>query len=165
MKISIIVAMDNNRVIGINNTLPWRLPADLKNVKKITMGHSIVMGRKNYESIGRPLPGRRNIILTRNNNYSVAGCEIVHSIEEVINLCEGEEEIFIFGGEQIYNLFLPLTDKIYLTKINNEFDGDTFFPEINFNEWKEVSFENGEKDEKNPYHYTFHVFEKKIIVK
>lgn len=152
--------MDNNRVIGIDNKLPWRLPADLKNVKRITMGHPIIMGRKNYESIGKPLPGRRNIILTRDKDYSAAGCEIVHSVSEIYKVCGGEEEIFIFGGEQIYKLFLPFTQKIYLTRIHSQFEGDTFFPEVDFNDWEEIIFEKGITDEHNPYSYSFHVYKK-----
>ncbi|ALC81344.1 MULTISPECIES: dihydrofolate reductase [Bacillus] len=160
MKVSIIVAMDKNQVIGKDNKLPWRLPRELQYVKKTTMGCPIIMGRKNYESIGRPLPGRRNIILTREKDYSAEGCEIVHSVEDVFKTCEGEEEIFIFGGEQIYRLFLPYTEKLYITKIHYEFEGDTFFPEIDWNEWEEVSSLQGITDEKNPYTYYFHVYER-----
>ncbi|MDZ5473136.1 dihydrofolate reductase [Bacillus sp. 31A1R] len=160
MIVSIIVAMDVNRVIGKDNNLPWRLPSELQYVKKTTMGHSIIMGRKNYESIGRPLPGRRNIVLTRERAFQAEGCEIAHSKEEVFKLCEGEEEIFIFGGEQIYKLFLPQTEKLYITKIHHEFEGDTFFPEIDYNEWKEVFVEKGITDEKNPYTYYYHIYER-----
>lgn len=163
MIVSIIVAMDLNRVIGKDNKLPWRLPAELQYVKKTTMGHPIIMGRKNYESIGRPLPGRRNIIVTRDSSYSVEGCEIAHSVEEVFKLCEGEEEIFIFGGEQIYKLFMPYTEKLYITKIHHEFEGDTFFPEIDYSLWNEVSVEKGIRNEKNPYEYEYYVYEKKDL--
>ena len=124
---SIIVAMDMNRVIGKDNQLPWRLPRELQYVKQTTMGHPIILGRKNYEAIGRPLPGRRNIVMTKDPQFSAEGCEIAHSVEEVYQLCEGEEEIFIFGGEQIYKLFLEKTDKLYVTVIHHEFEGDTFF--------------------------------------
>jgi len=160
MIVSIIVAMDINRVIGKENQLPWRLPRELQYVKKTTMGHPIILGRKNYESIGRPLPGRRNIILTRDENFSPEGCEIAHSVEEVYKLCENEEEIFIFGGEQIYKLFLEDTDKLYVTVIHHEFEGDTFFPEIDWTKWKEIFVEQGITDEKNPYEYYYHVFER-----
>ena len=160
MIVSIIVAMDINRVIGKDNQLPWRLPRELQYVKKTTMGHPIILGRKNYESIGRPLPGRRNIILTRDENFSAEGCEIAHSIEEVYKLCENEEEIFIFGGEQIYKLFLEDTDKLYVTVIHHEFEGDTFFPEIDWTKWKEVFVEQGITDEKNPYEYYYHVYDR-----
>ena len=160
MIVSIIVAMDINRVIGKDNQLPWRLPRELQYVKKTTMGHPIILGRKNYESIGRPLPGRRNIILTRDENFSAEGCEIAHSVEEVYKLCENEEEIFIFGGEQIYKLFLEDTDKLYVTVIHHEFEGDTFFPEIDWTKWKEIFVEQGITDEKNPYEYYYHVYDR-----
>ncbi|MEH6942622.1 dihydrofolate reductase [Bacillus sp. JJ722] len=161
MIVSIIVAMDEKRVIGMNNQLPWRLPRELQYVKKTTMGHPIIIGRKNYESIGRPLPGRRNIVLTRDVHFQAEGCEIAHSPEEVLKLCANEEEIFIFGGEQIYKLFLSQTDKLYITKIHHAFEGDTFFPEIDYSEWNEVFVEQGITDEKNPYTYYFHVYERK----
>lgn len=161
MLISLIAALDHNMVIGKNNDIPWRLPKEWEYVKKTTMGHPIIMGRKNFESIGRALPGRRNIILTRDKGYSAEGCEVVHSIEDIFTSCENEGEVFIFGGEQIYTLFLPYVDKMYITKIHYEFDGDTFFPEINFENWNEVSVEKGTTDEKNPYIYYFHIYERK----
>ncbi len=161
MNISLIVAMDKNRVIGKNNDLPWRLPKEWQYVKRITMGHPIILGRKNFESIGRALPERRNIVLTRDTGFTFKGCEIAHSIEEVFELCKNEKEVFIFGGEQIYEMFLPYVEKMYITKIQFEFEGDTFFPEVKFDEWKEVSVEKGNTDEKNPYIYYFHVFQRK----
>lgn len=150
--------MDKNRVIGKNNDLPWRLPKEWQYVKKTTMGHSIILGRKNFESIGKALPGRRNIILTRDTTYSAQGCEIAHSVTDVLAMCRGEEEIFIFGGEEIYRLFLPYADKLYMTKIDHEFEGDTYFPEVDYTEWQEVSVEQGITDEANPYTYYFHVY-------
>lgn len=162
MKVSLIVAMDRNKVIGKDNDIPWRIPNDWEYVKNITKGHSIILGRKNLESIGRALPTRRNIILTRDKDFNFYGCEIVHSIEAVFDLCKNEEEIFIFGGEQIYNIFLPFVEKMYITKIHYEFKGDTFFPEVNFGEWKEVSVEKGVMNDKNPYNYYFHVYERKL---
>lgn len=158
---SLIVAMDSNRVIGKDNDIPWRLPEDWKFVKETTSGHAIIMGRKNLESIGRPLPNRRNIVLTRDEEYKVNGCEISHSVEEALKLCENESEIFIFGGEQIYKLFMPYVEKIYITKIHHEFEGDTFFPELNYDAWNEVSVVKGIKDDKNPYDYTFYQYERK----
>ena len=160
MKISLIVAMDKNRVIGKDNDIPWRIPADWQYVKKITAGYPIVMGRKNFESIGRVLPLRRNIILTRSDNFSYDGCEVANSIQDVFNLCKHEEEIFIFGGEQVYKMFLPYVEKMYITKIHDEFVGDTFFPEFETNEWKEISVEKGITDQKNPFIYYFHVYVK-----
>lgn len=162
MKISIITAMDTNRVIGNKNALPWHLPRELQYVKEVTMGHAIIMGRKNYESIGKALPGRRNIIVTRNTAYQAENCEVYHSVEEVLETCKQEEEIFIFGGEEIYKLFLPYVEKMYITKINHAFEGDTFFPLIEEEEWEEKSKEDGITDEKNPYEYAFYTYERKL---
>jgi dihydrofolate reductase (trimethoprim resistance protein) len=160
MKISLIVAMDKNRVIGKNNDIPWRLPRDWEYVKKTTVNHSIVLGRRNYESIGKALCKRRNIVLTRDRQLSYEDCEMAYSVQEVFDLCKNEEEIFIFGGEEIYKLFLPYVEKMYITKIHEEFDGDTFFPEVNFNEWNEISVKTGITDEKNPYQYAFYIYER-----
>ncbi|MDH5163960.1 DfrD/DfrG/DfrK family trimethoprim-resistant dihydrofolate reductase [Heyndrickxia oleronia] len=162
MKISLIVAMDKNRVIGYKNDIPWRIPRDWEYVKHTTKGHPIILGRKNFESIGRALPYRRNIILTRDKNVTFANCEMAYSMNEVFELCKNEEEIFIFGGEQIYKIFLPYVEKMYITKIDHEFEGDTFFPEVNYDEWKEVFVAKGVKDDKNPYHYFFHIYERNI---
>ncbi|MEI2467551.1 DfrD/DfrG/DfrK family trimethoprim-resistant dihydrofolate reductase [Niallia taxi] len=162
MRISLIVAMAKDRVIGKNNDIPWRIPKDWEYVRDTTKRHTIVLGRKNLESIGRALPNRRNIILTRDKNFNFDGCEIAHSVEEVFDLCVNEEEIFIFGGEQIYNIFLPYVNKMHITKIHHHFEGDTFFPEVNFNEWREVSVEKGVMNDKNPYIYYFHVYERKV---
>jgi dihydrofolate reductase len=161
MNISFIVAMDKNRVIDKDNDIPWRLPKDWQYVKKTTMGHPIILGRKNFESIGRGLPRRRNIVLTRDTGFTFEGCEFAHSIEDVFQLCKNEEEIFIFGGEQIYKMFLPYVNKMYITRIHHEFEGDTFFLEVHFDEWKEGSVEKGITDDKNPYVYYFHVYERK----
>ena len=150
LKISLIVAMDKKRVIGKDNDIPWRISSDWEYVKNTTKGHAIILGRKNLQSIGRALPDRRNIILTRDKNFNFKDCEIAHSIEAAFKLCENEEEVFIFGGEQIYVMFLPYVEKMYVTKIHHEFEGDTFFPVVNFDDWKEVSVEKGIKDEKNP---------------
>lgn len=163
MKISLIVAMDKNRVIGKDNDIPWRIPKDWQYVKRITTGHPIILGRKNLESIGKALPGRRNIILTRDKKFTFKGCEMAYSIQDALELCENEEEVFIFGGEQIYEMFLPYVEKMYITKIHHEFEGDTFFPKINFNEWKEVSVEKGITDDENPYIYYFHIYERENL--
>ncbi|MFS1511474.1 dihydrofolate reductase [Chengkuizengella sp. SCS-71B] len=160
MKISLIVAMGKNRVIGRENDIPWRLPRDWQYVKDITLGHPIILGRKNFESIGKALSKRRNIVLTRDRKLSYGGCEMAHSVQDVLDLCKDESEIFIFGGEEIYKLFLPKVEKMYITKIHEEFEGDTFFPEVNLNEWEEVSFKKGITDNKNPYQYDFHVYER-----
>ncbi|WP_216831023.1 dihydrofolate reductase [Alkalihalobacterium elongatum] len=159
--ISFLVAMDNNRVIGKDNDLPWSLPADLAYFKKVTMGHPIIMGRKTYESIGRPLPGRENIIITRNQEYSADGCTVMHSLDDVKKFVDhSNKETFIIGGAEIFKEAFPIADKLYITHIDEEFDGDTYFPAFDEKEWKEVSREKGIKDEKNPYDYYFTVYER-----
>lgn len=157
--ISLLVAMDKNRLIGKDNQLPWHLPADLAYFKKVTMGHPIIMGRKTFESIGRPLPGRTNIILTRNQNYEIEGCEVMRSIDDVKKMDEKmNEELFVIGGAEIFKEVLPFADRLYITKIEEVFEGDAFFPEINDNEWEEISVTQGVTDEKNPYRYAYHVY-------
>lgn len=159
MSISLLLAMDRNRGIGLNNQLPWRLPADLAFVKKTTLGHTLLMGRKTYESIGKPLPGRTNVILTQNKDFAAPDCIIVYSVEEAIARYF-KEELFIFGGAEIYRLFMPHVEKMHITYIDHEFEVDTFFPEINLAEWELVSNEKGIKDEKNPYDYYFQTYER-----
>jgi dihydrofolate reductase len=156
--IKIIVATSRNRVIGNDNTLIWHLPADLKNFKRLTTGSAIIMGRKTYESIGKPLPYRRNIIITRDKNYKVDNCEIVNSLEEALLICF--ENCFIIGGGEIYKQVLPIADEIYLTLIDEDFEGDTYFPEIKEEEWFEVSKEYFEPDEKNKHKYSFIKYER-----
>lgn len=155
--IKLIVAISKNRVIGDSNRLIWNLPADLKRFKEITTGHPIVMGRKTYQSIGRPLPNRRNIIVTRDESYQVDGCEIVNSIEEALLLTAND--CFIIGGGEIYKQTLHLADQIFMTVLESEFDGDTKFPELpkSFYISKEEKFES---DEKNPHNYSFIFYEK-----
>jgi dihydrofolate reductase len=155
--INIIVATSKNRVIGNNNSLIWSLPADLKRFKQITTGNTVVMGRKTYESIGKPLPNRRNIIITRDTNYLVDNCVIVNSLEEALMLCNND--CFIIGGGEIYNQSIGIADKIYLTLIQEDFEGDTYFPEIG-KEWTKVSREDFEPDEKNAHKYSFINYEK-----
>jgi dihydrofolate reductase len=150
--IKIIVAMSDNRVIGNNNELIWKLSSDLKRFKELTTNNPVVMGRKTYESIGRPLPNRRNIIITRNLEYQVDDCEIVSSLEEALLLTNSD--CFIIGGGEIYKQSLEIVDKIYLTLVHKEFEGDTKFPELN-KEWIEVSREDFNSDEKNEYNYSF----------
>jgi dihydrofolate reductase len=155
--ISIIVATSKNRVIGNNKSLIWKLPADLKRFKQITTGNTIVMGRKTYESIGKPLPNRRNIIITRDTNYLVDNCEIVNSLEEALMLCNND--CFIIGGGEIYKQSIDIADKIYLTLVQEDFEGDTYFPEIG-KEWTKVIREDFEPDEKNAHKYSFINYEK-----
>lgn len=160
--ISFIWAMDENGVMGKDNALPWRIPEDLKFFKETTMGHPIVMGRKTYESIGKPLPGRENIVITRDRSYKAAGCTVLHSFEELLARAESEEELFITGGAEIFKQMMPYADKLYVTVIYHTFSGDTFFPEtIQWEEWKLVSEKQGERNEKNPYEYYFRIYEKK----
>ncbi len=159
MKISLIVAKSKNNVIGKNNQLPWHLPADLKHFKTITMGKPIVMGRKTFDSIGKPLPGRRNIIISRDKNFYAHGCDVFHSIDDALYAVKNEKEVMIIGGE---NLFLQLLDRaqcIYMTIIDAEFEGDAFFPELN-NAWKLISEEKFLLDEKNVYAYRFLIYKK-----
>ena len=160
--ISLLVAMDRNRLIGKDNDLPWHLPADLAYFKRITMGHPIIMGRKTHQSIGRVLPGRENIILTRNPDYLAEGCKVIHSIEEIIAMNNPSEELFIIGGAEIFKEILPFSDRLYITEIDEAFTGDTFFPEFSTNEWKLISKEIGIKNEKNPYAYSFAVYERNL---
>ncbi len=153
--------MDKNRLIGKGNSLPWHLPADLKFFKQVTTGHPVVMGRKTHESIGKPLPGRENIILTRNISYDAKGCTVLNSISAIEEMGKKEKkEIFIIGGAEIYKLAFPIADRLYITTIDEEFEGDTYFPEFNESEWRLVSREKGLKDEKNPYDYYFTIYER-----
>ena len=155
MQLSIIVAMDKNRAIGANGTLPWHLSSDLKNFKSITMGKPIVMGRKTHESIGQPLPGRENIILTRDETFFAEGCTVLHSLDAIYEHCSECEEVMITGGAEIYKSSLNDASKLYLTEVHTAIDGDTFFPAFNRSEWKEVSRQDFKSDEKNEYDYSF----------
>lgn len=153
--ISFVFAMDKNRVIGYKNQLPWHLPADLQYFKRVTTGHVVIMGRKTYESIGKPLPNRTNVIVTRQQNYRPEGCIVFHSVEKLVAHFSKEEELFVIGGAEIFSQFLPIVEKMYVTVIDHEFAGDTFFPEIDETEWEIIHSEKGVKDEKNPYEYIF----------
>ncbi|GLB57871.1 dihydrofolate reductase [Cytobacillus sp. NCCP-133] len=160
--ISLMWAMDENRVIGKDNKLPWHLPEDLKFFKRTTMGHPIAMGRKTWDSIGRPLPGRENIVITRNKSFSCDGCTILNSIEELRKYSgDKEEEIFIIGGAEIFKAILPSADRLYLTMIYDQFEGDTFFPELDIGNWELISKEKGIKDETNPFDYEFLIYKRK----
>ncbi len=163
MIISAIVARSTNNVIGTQNKMPWHLPKEFKYFKKITSGHHIVMGRKNYEAIGRPLPNRTNIIITRNTEYKAEGCEVVHNIKDALEIAmkAGENEVFIIGGGEIYKQCMMLFQKMYITEVHTEIEGDVFYPEFSLDEWKETSSIFVEKDEKNAFDFTCKVFEKK----
>ena len=155
MRISAICAMSENRVIGKNNQLPWHLPADLLHFKKITMGKPILMGRKTYESIGRPLPGRINIIMTHHTHYQATGCVIAQSIEKALAAAKEYDELFIIGGATLYQALMPLTQRIYMTKIYEHIEGDTYFPALNPQEWKQIECIDHPADIKNPHRYSF----------
>lgn len=143
-QLSIIVAVANNNVIGINNTLPWHLPEDLKHFKALTMGHHIIMGRKTYESLGRLLPGRITIIVTRNRGYQVEGAVIVNSLEAALSASGTDEEVFLIGGAELYQIGLELADKLYVTEVHATFEGDAFLPSFNLESWQEASRERRE---------------------
>lgn len=160
MKISLIVAMANNRVIGIDGQMPWHLSADLKKFKQITLGHPIVMGRKTHESIGRPLPGRRNIIISRNPDYKIAGCEVFSDIDHAIASCGECEELFVIGGAAFYETMLPKADLLYLTQIHKDFIGDTYFPEIDFQQWQEIQRLDINDDDSVDFAYSFLTLER-----
>jgi dihydrofolate reductase len=143
MKLAIIAAVARNRVIGRDNELPWRLPEDLKRFRALTTGHHIVMGRKTYESLGRLLPGRTTVIVTRNPDYRVAGALVAHSLEQAMSLCAKDETAFLIGGEELYKSGLPLADLMFITEIDAEFAGDTYFPPYDVARWREVARESG----------------------
>jgi len=158
--ISLIVAASTNNVIGFQGHLPWRLSSDLKRFKVLTMGKPIVMGRKTYESIGRPLPGRQNIVVTRNPDYVAEGCDVVSSVDAAIQTAGDAEEIMIIGGSHIYEAFLPRAHRIYLTRVQAEVEGDAFLPEFNSNDWQETAVEEYTSDESNDYDVVFSTFER-----
>ena len=160
--LSIIVAKAKNNIIGKDNKIIWHLPEDLKHFKNITTGHTIIMGRKTFESLGRVLPNRKHIIFSNNPSFNVneENVKVVHSLLEIQDLIEGKEEAFVIGGAMIYNFLMPYVKKMYVTEIDKEFEGDTFFPKIDDNMWKEISREKGIKDEKNNLDYYFVTYER-----
>jgi len=162
MIISAIVAVSKNRVIGNDNQIPWYLPADLAYFKRTTLGHYIIMGRLSFLSIGRPLPKRTNVVVTRNPFFTATGCLVAHSIEEALDLAReaGETEAFIIGGGQIYRDSMDLLDRIYLTEVDVEVEGTVYFPELQENQWKLICEEPHLPDEKNAYAYNFKVLER-----
>lgn len=166
MNLAIIVAQAQNRVIGINNNLPWHLPEDLRYFKQVTMGKPIIMGRKTFESIGRPLPGRTNIVITRDPDYAPENVKVVHSLEaakelaESICMIDGGDEAMIIGGAQIYEQALAEADRLYLTQVHADVHGDAWFPEFNPGEWMEVGREDFAASGHNPYDYSFIVLQR-----
>ncbi len=159
--LSIIVAIAENNVIGKDNDLIWHLPRDLKYFKETTTGHYVIQGRKTFESCGKPLPNRTNVIITRDKNYSAEGCIVVHSLEDAIKEAKDDSEAFIIGGGKIYEQAMSLVDRIYLTKVHHVFEGDTFFPEINMEEWIEIDRRDFEPDEKNKHSFTILTLDRK----
>lgn len=156
-KLSTIVAIANNRVIGINNTLPWHLPEDLKRFRALTMGHHIIMGRKTYDSLGRLLPGRTTVIVTRNNDYKVEGALIANSLQEAIALCKGDDEAFLIGGAELYQDGLKLSNKLYITEIALDVEGDAYFPEYSSGDWLETSREAHVSEQGLAFNYVTYV--------
>lgn len=163
MRISLIVAVSENNIIGRDNALPWNLPDDLKFFRKKTEGHPIILGRKNYEAIGRALPNRRNIVVSRQTDLHIEGCDVVSSVEAAIDLAKEteDEEIFIIGGGEIYRLAFPLSDRVYLTRVHAEVEGDVTFPELSDEDWKEVERARHPADELHAYAFTFLTFDRK----
>ena len=161
MQISIIVAMGKNQVIGKDGAFPWNISSDLKNFKKITMGKPILMGRKTHESIGKPLPGRENIILTKNRNYFSEGCVVKNTLDEVWLYCKKNSEVMVMGGETLYSQTLDKAEKMYITEVMASIDGDIFFPEYDRSHWVEISRNSFSADENNEYDYSFTVLERK----
>jgi dihydrofolate reductase len=163
-RVSLIAAMAENRVIGINNRLPWHLPDDLKRFRRLTTGHSVIMGRKNYESIGKPLPQRRNIVVSRRPDYQAPGCVVVQSLEEALTAAKDESEVFIIGGAEIYRQMMPTADRLYLTLVHADVDGDTFFPEFDVDLWQETMRERHEPDDRHCFAYSFITYERRMTV-
>lgn len=159
-RISLIVAMDENGLIGRDNDLPWRLSSDLQHFKRVTMGKPMIMGRKCYESIGKPLPGRRNIVLTRDAGWRAEGVEVVCSLDEALRSTQDADEVMIVGGAQIYSLALPQVQRIHLTRVHARLEGDTWFPDLVDEEWQERSRESHPADERNEYPHSFMVLER-----
>lgn len=161
MIVSIVVAIAENNAIGKDNQLLWHLPADLKHFKQVTTGNTIIMGRKTFDSIGKPLPNRRNIVMTRTTGLQIQGVEVTANIEDALARCAAEEEVFIIGGAEIYKSTMDITNRIYLTRVHQSYEADAFFPEIDFNLWNETDIEKHLPDEKNHVAYTFSTLSRK----
>ncbi len=161
-RICLIAAMAQNRIIGRNNALPWQLPADLKRFKALTMGHPVLMGRKTHESIGKPLPGRCNLVITRNRSYSAPGCEVVHSLDAALAACRGTPEVFVIGGAELYREALPRAQRLELTEIHAAFEGDAAFPPFASERWRETAREIHEAGDDAAFGYDFVRYERVI---
>ncbi len=160
-RISLIAAVSRNGVIGRQNQLPWHLPDDLRRFRAITTGHTIISGRKNYESIGKPLPNRRNIVVTRQQGYQAPGCQVANSLDEALSTATSEGEIFVIGGAELYAIALPLATRLYLTEIHAEVPGDTYFPPLEQAGWREISRERHAADDRHAHAFSFVVLERK----
>lgn len=160
MIISIIAAMADNGVIGIENRLPWNLPADMQWFRKQTLGKAVMMGRKTFDSIGKPLPNRRNVVVTRDTSLVIEGCDVVASIDEALQLCAAEAEVMIIGGASFYKQMLPRADRLYLTLVHADVKGDAWFPEIDFTQWKELERIDQDADEANAFPCSFVILER-----
>ncbi|TQD39792.1 dihydrofolate reductase [Haloflavibacter putidus] len=159
--ITIIAAIGENNELGKNNDLIWHLPDDFKRFKRITTGHPIIMGRKTFESFPKPLPNRKHIVITRQEDYNKPGCSVVHSLDQALEMVEGNQKAFIIGGGEIYKLGLPVADKMELTRVHGKFNADTYFPEIDFSLWKLKKEQYHEKDAKHNYAFTYLTYLKK----
>jgi len=158
--LSIIAAVSENNALGKDNKLLWHLPADLKRLKELTMGHYLIMGRKTFESLGKPLPGRPHIVISRNLDLIIDGVTVVDSLEKAFKLSIADEKPFVFGGAAIYEQALPYAKQVYLTRVHAVFEGDVYFPKLNLNEWKLTSKMNFEPDEKNKFHYSYEEYQR-----
>lgn len=161
MNLSILAAVAKNKVIGKDNQLVWHLPADLKHFRELTTGETVVMGRKTFESIGKALPGRRNIVVTRRQGYQAPGCEVVHSLEEAAEAGEQDDNVFIIGGGEIYRQAMSIAGTLYITEIHQDFTGDTVFPGIDPDIWMETFREDHRADDRNPYDYSFITYQRR----
>ena len=158
--LSLIVAMTENGVIGRDGDMPWRLSADLRRFKQITMGHHMLMGRKTFDSIGRVLPGRTTVVISRSANYDDPNVRVARSLDEALEIAADDEEVFVVGGAQIYSLALPKVDRLYLTRIHCDLEGDTHFPDVDWDAWKLIDEQRCEADEKNDHNYSFLTYER-----
>ncbi len=155
MLITLIAAMDQNRLIGKQNQLPWSLSADLRHFRQVTLGKPIIMGRKTFDSIGKPLPGRHNIVISQQLDLTIKDCDVCHSLDAALQLVSAENEVMVIGGAHLFKQSLPIADKMILTIINHTFEGDVYFPTWNKNDWQFVSQSDHQRDEKNQYDYSF----------
>lgn len=165
MNIAIIVALAKNNTIGVNNTLPWRCPEDLKHFKQLTMGHHMIMGHKTFDSIGRALPGRTTVVVTRDAELKIEGCLIAHSLQEALAACANDEQIFIVGGAEIYRQALHLVDTLHVTEIQQDVEGDAHFPEFDLDTWQEISRDEHHQVTPQPLEYHFVAYRRKVNVK